>query len=169
MLKRSDQLQDITVASLHTGRDIDVVGAIVLNPFDLSVAGFHLTEDPGKILLVSDIREIGAGQFIVDSSDVIAEEGDLLRLKDVLKLNYQLVGKQVRSKSGQKLGHVKDYVIDDVSWKVQKLHVKQPIWKSLTEATLIIDRRQVIEVNDHSVTVEDTTLRAGKLAPQQTV
>lgn len=167
MLIQSQKLQQLAIASLHTSRHIDRVGQIILNPHDLSVAGFYLEQAADKILVTTDIRETDRTQAIIDSSDVLAEPDDLLRLKPVLELNFELISCQVRTKSGQKLGTVEDYIVDNVSWKIQKLHVKQPIWRNFTGGTLVIDRRQIVEVSDGIVIVEDALLQAGKLAPQQ--
>ena len=166
MLKRANQIQTLDIASLHTSNVIDQTDEMIIDPNNLSVVGFYLSESPEKILLARDIRECNDKQAIIDSSDVFAEPDDLLRLKDTLDIKYRLVGAKAWTKSGKKLGTVTDYVIDDVSWMIQKLHVKQPLFSNLSNGTLIIDRRQVIEVTDDQVIVEDAILGNRKFATQ---
>lgn len=164
MLRKTSQLDSLDVASLHTGNVIDVTGEIILDPSDLSFVGFYLTEEPQNILLSQDIREVNKSQVIVDSSDVLVEPKDLLRLKEVLETRFQLLGAKVRTKSGKKLGAVNEYIIDDVSWMVQKIHVRQSLLRSFMNSTLIVDRRQVIDVTDNGLIVEDALVSSAELA-----
>lgn len=164
MLRKTSQLDSLGVASLHTGNVIDVTGEIILDPSDLSFVGFYLTEEPQNILLSQDIREVNKSQVIVDSADVLVEPKDLLRLKEVLETRFQLLGAKVRTKSGKKLGAVNEYIVDDVSWFIQKIHVRQSLLRSFMNSTLIVDRRQVIDVTENTLIVEDALVSSTELA-----
>ncbi|MEX0934273.1 MAG: hypothetical protein WDZ42_00565 [Candidatus Saccharimonadales bacterium] len=166
MLIPSNQLTSHSLTSLHTGRSLGAISHPIIDPFKLRVVGFYLQSDP-RLLMVDDIREISSGKVALDSEDVLAESEDLLRHQDILDINYQLIGKKAVTRSGEKLGKVDEYVIDNLSWDIAKIHIRQPIWRSLTNGILIVDRQQIVELKDSLVIVEDTVIRSPELAPQQ--
>lgn len=137
---------------------------MILNPSDLSFVGFYLENDTQNILLSRDIREVNKNQVIIDSSDVLVAPEDLHRLKEVLEAKFQLLGAKVCTKSGKKLGAVNEYIVDDVSWMIQKIHVRQSLLRSFMNSTLIVDRRQVIDVADGTLIVEDALIPSAKMA-----
>lgn len=164
MLIQSNQIPNLKIASMHTGQPVAEISDPIIDPFRLEVVGFYTDNSPDDILLTGDIREMNTRRAIIDSSDVFSGRDELLRLQKVLNMNYRLEGKQVVSKSGQKLGKVESFVVDTLSWEVQKIYAQRPVWKAFNNSTLIIDRKQIIEVNETAVVVEDATARKPELA-----
>ena len=101
MLQLSNALLDKTILSLRTGGPIASVIGPVINPDNLKVEGFYCQDKFDKksqlILLSQDIRENLPQGIVVNDHDVLADPEDLVRLKKVLDLNYQLVGKHVET------------------------------------------------------------------------
>lgn len=149
----------VPVMSLQTSAPIAQTSALVIDPRQLKVVAFYLAgprlDVNPAILNVSDIREIGSMGFIVDSADVIMAPDDLVRLKDVLEINFQLDGKPVITQSGKKIGSVANFTLDSTTLYIVKLHVQPGLWQSFKNTELLIDRTQVVSVSDQEVVVKD--------------
>lgn len=168
MLMQSQQLKDIDIVNMRTGQPVAKVIRPIIDPFKLEIAGLYTTYQQDNILLIRSIRELNRKQVIVDDTDTFSNKNELPRMKEMIELDYQLKGKRVVTQSKKRLGKVEDYIIDTLSYQIQKLHVSQPLWRNFSGSMLIIDRKQIIEVNNNAVTVSDATVQSGALATQHT-
>ncbi len=168
MLMQSQQLKDVDIINMRTGQPVAKVIRPIIDPFKLEIAGFYTTYQQNNILLIRNIRELSRKQVIIDDTDTFSNKNELPRLQELLELDYQLKGKRTVTQSKKRLGKIEDYIIDTLSYQIQKLHVSQPLWRSFNGSTLIIDRKQIIEVNNNAVTVSDATVQSGALATQHT-
>lgn len=163
MLIPESQLTDTPVMSLHTGGKIASLDSPVIDPTNLSIIAYRLKDTPQKknptFLLIADIREMSSLGVIVDNADDLVELGDVIKLDELYKLGFQLEGKNVVEEMGKKIGKIEDYSVDTLSFMVHKLHVKQGLLKSFNGTIALIDRSQIVEVNDHSVLVKTTAKR----------
>ena len=171
MLVQSKQLNGARIVSLHTGHAIGSLGVSIINPHKLELAGFYVNLPKASkqpfVLLTQDIRQFAQGRVFINSGDEIVAATELLRLKETLSLNFSLTDKPVRSVSKRRVGKVTEYVVETTGWVVQKLYVSQPFFKSFSTGTLIIDRSQIIEVNDRQVTVADAAITAPAVVPSR--
>jgi sporulation protein YlmC with PRC-barrel domain len=158
MLQLSASLLNKPVLSLRTGGPVATAVMPIFNPNNLKIEGFYC-DVPGSsnrlVLVYQDIREVSAQGFIVDDADVLIEPEELVRLKAILELNFELLGKQVCTQSKQKLGKVSDYAVETTTMYVQKLYVSQSLLKSFTGGSLSVDRTQVIEITNRRVIIQD--------------
>jgi sporulation protein YlmC with PRC-barrel domain len=158
MLKLASSLLTQSVLSLRTGGVVARVERAVINPDNLKIEGFYCTDSRARqelILLVQDIRDFVQNGIVVDDYNVLVEADELIRLKDVLKLQFELAGKPVQTVKKQKLGKVNDYAVDDQSFYVQKLYVERSLLKSLSSGQLSIDRTEIVEVTDKRVIIKE--------------
>lgn len=158
MLQLSGYLLNKPVLSLRIASPVAWIVAPLINPRNLKVEGFYCADSQdGKrlVLLCQDIRELSRQGFIVDDHDVLVEPEELVRLKDLMHLNFQLPGKPVLTASKQKVGKVSDYAIETESMFIQKLYVTQSFWKRLTGGSLSVDRSQVVEITRHRIIIND--------------
>lgn len=164
MLQLSGPLLNKSVLSLRTGSPVATVTAPIFNPDNLKVEGFYCQDRFDKkkelILLYQDIRDVMQDGYVINDHDVLSEAGELVRLKKVLELNFELIGKQVVTVSKQKVGKVSDYATEIETMSVQKIYVSQSILKSFTGGTLSIDRSQVQEITPRRVIISDLVKRA---------
>lgn len=168
MLMQSYQFKDIAVINMRSGQPEAKLTQPIIDPFKLEIVGFYTTHTPENILLIRNIRELNRKQVMVDDTDTFSTQDELPRLKEVLDINYQLKGKRVVTHSRKRLGKVEDYIVDTISYHIEKIHVHQPLWRNFSGSTLIIDRKQILEVDNVTVTVSDATIESGALATQQT-
>lgn len=157
MLLVSKAIIDQPVMSLRTGGKVATAGRPIFNPDNLKIIGFHCEDSFQKahlILLSQDIRDHIKGGFVVDDHDVLADPEDLIRLQNLLEIDFELTNKTVATKK-KKLGKVVDYAVDSETLYVQKLYVGQSVLKSLSDGQLSVDRNQIIEVTDKQIVIKD--------------
>lgn len=160
MLVRGSKLIGCPVLSLHVGSKIAAIKQLIIDPDILKIIACQVDgplvgREVGEILPVDSVREFSRLGMIVDSADEFVEPNDIIRVRDVLKLNFSLTGLKVETKKGNKLGKVIDFTVEPESWQVQQLIVQRPFVKSLFDPELTIARSQVVEVTDYKVIVKD--------------
>lgn len=158
MLQLSESLIGRPVMSLRTGQPAATTTAAIFNPNNLKIEGFYCADRFSKkelVLLYQDIRDVIPQGLVVNDHDVLAEPQELVRLKKVMDIGFELIGKQVVSLSKQRLGKVTDFATEIETMYVQKLYVSQGLLKGLTRGGLTIDRTQVNEITDKKIIVED--------------
>jgi len=174
MLLLSKSLLSRPVMSLRTGGAIATTLTPIINPNNLKIEGFYCDDHFNKnqpVLLTQDIRDLLPQGFVVNDHESLTDPEELVRLKDVLNINFQLVGKQVVTQAKEKVGKVTDFAAESSSLYVQKIYVGQSLLKSLSNGQLSIDRNQIVEITDHQIVIQEllktakaktkTTLPAG--------
>jgi uncharacterized protein YrrD len=157
MLQLSASLIGQPVLSLRAGGAIAYVTDAIINPNNLKVEGFYCQDNDHRtlVLLYQDIRDIIPQGFIVNDLDVLAEPSELVRLKDLMDLQFQLIGKQVVTTGKEKIGKVNDFATETTTMYVQKVYVSQSIFKNLAGGNLGVDRNQIVEITDHQIIIHD--------------
>lgn len=147
--------------SLQTGTRVGTAVSHIIDPRRLSIVAFYcegpLIDFSPAILHTSDIREFSSIGFIVDSADNVMPEDDLVRLKEILEFKFDLIGKQVVEADGRKLGKVSTYTVDSESFYITKLHVQPGFLQRLAQTELMVDRTQIVEINDKHIVVRKAT------------
>lgn len=163
MLQLSNSLVSKQVMSLRTGSPIAAITGPIINPDNLKIEGFYCQDRFNKqelVLLYQDIRDTLPQGFVVNDHDVLVEPEELIRLKDVIALDFELIGKQVVTTSNQKMGKVSDYATETETMFIQKIYVAQSLVKSFTGGSLSIDRTQVQEITPSRVVIDDLLNKA---------
>lgn len=158
MLQLSNTFINRPILSLRTGGQIATSLAPIINPNNLKIEGFYCQDRFDKkqyILLTQDIRDILPQGIVVDDHDVLAEESELIRLKEIMEIKFDLLGKPVYTVSKSKLGKVNDFAADKETLYVQKLYVGQPLLKSLSGGQLSVDRNQIVEITSRKIVIND--------------
>ncbi len=168
MLQLSNSLLNKPILSLRTGTIIAQITGPIINPDNLKIEGFYCYDRFEKkqlILLYQDIRDILSKGYVVNDHDVLSEPDELIRLKKILDINYELIGKQVVTTTKQKIGKVSDYATETETMYIQKIYVAQSILKSFTGGALVIDRNQVSEITPKRVVINELTNTSPATAP----
>lgn len=159
MLKLSNTLLGINVMSLRTGAPIAVATKMIINPNNLKIEGWYTSDRYSKaslILLADEVRDIVPQGLAVNDLDALTEPEDLIRLKGIIDIDFQLIGKKVVSETGRKYGKINDYAVETSGFFVKKIYASQTIVKSLSGGNLSIDRNQVLEITDSKIIIEDS-------------
>lgn len=158
MLQLSGALLNRPVLSLRTGAVIATTTNAIINPNNLKIEGFYCQDAASKeqlVLLYQDIRDVVPQGLVVNDHDVLTRSTELVRLQDVLNINFQLSGKSVVTASGEKIGKVNDYATETTTMFVQKLYVGQSLLKNLSGGTLSVERTQIIEITSRKIVIQD--------------
>ena len=117
------------------------------------------------------MREMSEKGFIVDSADVFTARDDVIKLDEIMSLDFDLVGLKVIDQRGKKLGKIIDYTIDSGSFMVYQLIVQRPVMASFIDPQLTINRSQIVEIDDFKVTIKHSTskvkVKKAKEAPEE--
>lgn len=163
MLQLSAALLNKNIMSLRTGQPIASITAAIFNPNNLKIEGFYCQDRYDKselVLLYQDIREVLPMGYVVNDHEVLVDPTELVRLKEVLEINYELIGKPVQTIGKHKVGKVSDFATETETMYVQKLYVSQSIFKSLTGGSLSIDRTQINEITPKRIIINELTKTA---------
>ena len=178
MLMVGSNLTNFPVLSLHVGGEIARTKKAIIDPEDLKIIAYTLEgaiiqndPDVGNILDLADVREMSEKGFIVDSADVFTTRDDVIKLDEIMSLDFDLVGLKVVDQRGKKLGKIIDYTIDSGSFMVYQLIVQRPVMASFIDPQLTINRSQIVEIDDFKVTIKHSTskvkVKKAKEAPEE--
>jgi uncharacterized protein YrrD len=157
MLQLSGMLLNRPVMSLRSGSKVGTTTAAIFNPNNLKLEGFFCqnTHKKQRILLYQDIRDVLPQGIVVNDADGLTDPDELVRMKDLIKLHFDLMGKHVVTVSKEKVGKVSDYATETETMFVQKIYVSQSLFKSFTGGNLGIDRSQIVEITNDKIIVQD--------------
>lgn len=162
MLLFGEKLKTTPIMSLQTGAEIARATEPVIDPAVLDIIAYHVSgprvEHDHMVLMTKDIREVSDIGFIVDAADELVMSDDVVKLKKIVSLGFQLVGLEAIDDRKKKLGKIYDYTLDPLTFTIHQLYVRRPLLKSLQTSDLIIGRTQILEVNNTSVIVRSATL-----------
>lgn len=157
------------VLSLRTGGIVATIQEPIINPNNLRIEGWYVSDKFEHTLLVlkcEDIRDIIDKGVVIDDHEVLVAPEDLLRLKETISLQFNPIGKDVITTNKHKIGRVYEYAIDEKSFYIKKLYASQRFIKSVMGTDSSIDRTQIVEITDRSIIVRDTTIPAFSTAEQ---
>ena len=158
MLQLSASLINRPVVSLRTSGEIATIVSVIINPNNLKIEGFYCNDKFSRktlVLLAQDIRDNIKQGVIVNDHEVLTEPEELVRLKSVLDLQFDLMGKSVETVSKHKVGKINDFAVDDQTLFIQKLYAGPSVIKSLTSGQLSIDRNQIVEITNRRIVIQD--------------
>ena len=172
MLKLFESIPGTNVMSLRTGGPIATVESPIINPNNLYIEAWHVIDSRSKqplILLSNDVRDILPQGFAVNDYEVLSEASELVRLKDLLDLRFNLVGLKVTSESGKNYGKINDYAFETANMFIQKIYASQSLVKSFAVGNLSIDSSQIVEDTNKMVVIEDPVERGRARAASPSV
>jgi uncharacterized protein YrrD len=168
MLQLSASIVNRPVMSLRTGGQIATATAPIINPDNLKIEGFYCNdrfENKELILLYQDIRDIIPQGIVIDDHAVLVEAEELVRLKNVLELEFELIGKPIVTVNKDKVGKVGDFAVETTTMTIQKIYASQSILKSFTGGSLSIDRSQIVEITTKKIIINELLKTAPAVAP----
>ena len=163
MLIEGSKLLNYPILSLHTASKIAEVKALIIDPNFLKVVAFEINVASSKqrlFLETASVREFSKMGMIIDSDEEFVEQGDVIKLKEMIELGFTLENMKVLSKKKTMLGRVEDFIVTTDDFRVMQLIIKRPIYKSLIDPELVIGRSEIHEINDTEIIVksEESTI-----------
>ena len=158
MLLLGERLLGTPVMSLQTGSKVAETSGPVINPRNLTIVAYEVDGDLLDVrpsyLRIADIRELSDLGMIIDHSDEFIGQDDVIKIKELIDLNFDLVNMRVIDARGKKLGKVADYTIDTDSFTIQQLSVKAGLISSLSSTGHMIHRSQITKITDTTIYVK---------------
>ena len=160
MLITSNRLINTPVLSVQTGSAVGYISELIIDPDDLKIIAFILSgpligRSDANILDVSSVREYSSYGIIIDNIEELVSPDDVVKIKKILDLNFNLINLKVETKKGSKLGRVSSFTFTDNDFVIQQIIVKRPIVKSFIDPELTISRREIAEVTDYKIIIKD--------------
>jgi sporulation protein YlmC with PRC-barrel domain len=171
MLVYNSRLIGTSVLSVQASGPIGRIISSIIDPDNLQIIAFRL-EGPGvdrrqNILDTRSIREYSKYGMVIDTADELMADGEVVRISEVLGLNFNLIGLKVETKKGSNLGKVIDFTLTPDDFVTQQLIVKRPAIKSFIDPALTIPRQEIIEVTDYKIIVKNEEKVIKKLAAKE--
>jgi len=166
MLILGSRLINTPIMGLQTGTRLASTKLPVVDPSNLKILAYEvdgalLSEKP-SFIRIADVRELSDVGLIIDSNDEFIGVNDVIKIKEIYELGFNLIDMNVTDESKRRLGKVYNYSLDTDNFIIQQLNVRQGIFKSLSDSELLINRSQIIEINNNEIIVKTT---AQKLKP----
>ncbi len=166
MLILGTRLHNTPVMSLQTGGQLARTEKPIIDPGTLKIIAYEidgpLLSSRPALLRTADIREFSRIGMIIDSNDEIIGLDDVIQIEKLYNLGFPLVGMTVVDDQKHRLGKVEDYTIDTASFIIQQLTVKRGFFKGLTDTGLLINRTQILEINDDMIVVKSASKRSAE-------
>lgn len=157
MLLAGSRLIDAPVMGLQTGAELARTDHPVIDPRTLEIVAYELTGPllnlHPSLLRIADVREFSDIGLIVDSSDEFVSPDDIIKLNEIYKLNFTLLGMPVIDEKRRKVGKVDGYTIETNGFVIQQISVRRPLLKSLNDTQLLIHRSQITEINNNAIII----------------
>lgn len=161
MLVLGSKLNSVPIMGLQTGTKLADTKAPIIDPSNLKILAYEvegpLLVDKPSYIRIADIRELSDIGMIIDSNEEFIALDDVIAIKKICELNFNLIGLSVVDDTKKKLGKVNDFIVDTSSFVIQQLNVKRGIIKSLSETDLLIHRSQILEISDDQIIVKSPT------------
>jgi uncharacterized protein YrrD len=163
MLVLGSTLLEVPIMSLQTGGKLAVTKRPIIDPSNLKIIAYEidgtlLVENP-SFVRTDDVREYGKIGMIIDSNDELIGLDDVISIKNIYSLEFNLVGMPVIDDHGKNLGKVNNYSIETGNFVIQQLNVQRGFLKGITDTGLLINRSQIVEINDNAIIVKAPSIR----------
>lgn len=164
MLILGSRLIHTPIMSLQTGGRLAHTSHPLIDPSNLRIIAYEiegplLSERPA-FLRTDDIREYGRLGMIVNGNDEFIGLDDVIKIKEVHDLKFPLIGLQVIDEHKHKLGKIDDYTLDTTDFVIQQLNVRRGLLRGITDTGLLINRSQIIEINNTTVIVKAPSIKS---------
>lgn len=160
MLITNSKLLDTPVVSISSGQ-LGYVANSIVDPNSFKIIAFrldgpHFNKNDPNILDISSIRDYSPNiGFVIDNVEDLVARDDIIKIKKIIELNFDLNGLKVETKKHSKIGTVIDYTVNSEDYMVQQIIVKRPVVKSFVDPEVTIPRQEIIEVTDYKIIIKD--------------
>ena len=166
MLVLGSRLLHSPIMSLQTGTRLATATRPLIDPSNLKIIAYEvegelLVEKP-SFIRTDEIREYGQLGMIIDSNDELIGLDDVIQVKKVHDLGFSLIGLRVIDEHRRKLGKVEDYTLETGNFLIQQLSVRRGILRGITDTGFLVNRTQIIEINNTSVIIRSPSVRSSE-------
>jgi uncharacterized protein YrrD len=147
------------------GAMVGLVESLIINPDNGELAGLIVREGFGKkshkTLSAKDILGISSEFYLASSYDKLGEIDEIVRLKEIMDRDIDIVGNKVYTVSGTYLGKVFDYTLDLSQLMISRIYVGTKLLGAFSKQH-IIAYKQIISIEKDRITVDDAVIKIKK-------
>lgn len=159
MLIYNSRLLGMPILSVQDSGKIGTIANTIIDPDSLKIIALRIhgatNSEGGNILDIQSVREYSNLGLVIDSTDELVKDDDIVKISKVLELNFNLIGLKVETKKGSKLGKVLDFTVSEDNFSIAQIIVKRPAIKSFLDSELTIPRAEIVEITDYKIIVRD--------------
>ena len=158
MLVTNSHIIGTPILSIQSGSTVGTISEPIIDPDTLKIIAFKLTGPlvgSNNILDTRSIREYSQLGMVIDDIDELVSADDVIKISNVLALNFNRIGLKVETKKHSKLGKISGYTLTPDDYTIQQIIVHRPIMKALVDPELTISRKEIVEITDYKVIVKD--------------
>jgi uncharacterized protein YrrD len=153
MLIELKKLEGMAVGALDEGVKIGAVRRIVVNPESIKLIGFVIKSGTvlAAIKAVSflDVVDIDRNGIVIRSRDNLVEVGEVVRIGELVKKRFSLIGLPVKTKGGKSFGRVVDAVVETTTGDILRIYTKYLFHD------FVFERSQIQKITLGEVVVKD--------------
>lgn len=144
--------------SLRTGGQVATAMTPIINPNNLKIEAWYCQDKFSKntlILLSQDIRDVIKQGLVVNDHESLSEPNELIRLKEIIDMGFELLGKPVVTVDKQKMGKVTDFAVEVETFYIQKIYLTQSLIKNFSGGNLGVERNQIVEITNRKIVIQN--------------
>jgi len=149
MLIEIKQLEGMAVGALDEGALVGKVLRTVVDPRQIRLIGFTVRTGTfwPKVLAVSfsDVVDVDKNGAVINSKESLVEKNEIVRLGELIKIKFSLVGLPVYSRNRKRLGTVTDAVAETLNGDILRIYV-QSLFEKRVFARSQIEKMTLTEV-----------------------
>jgi sporulation protein YlmC with PRC-barrel domain len=138
----------------ESGHKIARVYDIVLNTDTGKVVGFLTSPSGQKVLAPIDILHFGNALSVHDEESIL-DSDEIHAVAEAFRKGIHVMRKRVVTKSGEYLGQVIDYAINDKMFVMTKIVVGKTIFGLINYGMRLIAHKDIIEIKKDRIIVKD--------------
>lgn len=158
MLILHSKINQTPVMGLQTGSQLATIGEPIVNPANLQILAYCLDNNTytneKQIVRIAELRELSRVGFIVDSGEDFIAPTDAIRLKEIIDLDFHLIGMKVVDQNGNNVGKIVDFTFSLFNFTIQQIIIKRPFFRSFNTPELTIHRNQITEIDNEKITIK---------------
>ena|SRR3990167_5405497 len=159
MLILTSTILNLPVAALDEQKKIGEVKDLVFDPNNgellgllVGQKGFFLQRT--NALSSQDILDFDKNGIVTKSEENLVELDEIVRIKKSLHDKIKIIGQKAVAKSGKKLGHIYDLLIDADTLVITKYYIKDMLEERIIPANC------VVEITPRAVVFSDDVIEA---------
>ena len=141
MLLELSKLKGMPIGALDEGAFVGSVRNAVISPEDAKLIGFttKIGSIFAKIFVISfqDVIDIDQGGVVINSRDNLIEKEEIVRINEILKHKFDLLGLRALTKKGESLGHVTDAAVETQSGDILRIYTRHLVQNRVFERSQI--------------------------------
>lgn len=152
MLILHSKLLNLPVIELENQKKVASVIDLVIEPKNGKLLGLLVRVGAilpkNQLVAARDINQLLPTAILVGDTEKITEIDEVVRVKELYKKKYGLIGRKVVTKSGKMLGKINDFLIDSDAFGLTKIYVRNLFSDRIIPYSAVIKMDKVVTVKD---------------------